>query len=86
MQEVADAAAFRQRVAVVMKQKAEVMEDLRTGHEQPGGRLRALHQRHYPPEDYISDVELMVWNALRQGASVRRGCRAPCSIIGTYRA
>lgn len=71
MQEVADAAAFRQRVAVVMKQKAEVMEKT---YEQDTSSLEADCERYIEAalslKDYISDVELMVWNALRQNASV----------------
>jgi adenylosuccinate synthase len=71
MQDVADTGAFRERVMSVMQQKAEVIAKT---YDQDVSSLEADCERYIEAalslKPYIADVELMVWNALRQDASV----------------
>jgi adenylosuccinate synthase len=71
MQEVLNHAGFRERVKSLREQKAEVMAKT---YDQDVSSLEAECERYIAAAEslkgHIEDVELMVWSALRQDASV----------------
>ena len=71
MQEVLNHAGFRERVKSLREQKAEVMAKT---YDQDVSSLEAECERYIAAAEslkgHIDDVELMVWSALRQDASV----------------
>ena len=71
MQDVLNPAGFRERVMSVMNQKAEVMAKT---YDQDVSTLEAECERYMQAAEslkgHVEDVELLLWNALRQQASV----------------
>ena len=71
MQDALNPAGFRERVMSVMKQKAEIMAKT---YDQDVSSLEADCERYIQAAEslkgHIEDVELMLWGALRQDASV----------------
>jgi adenylosuccinate synthase len=71
MQDVVNPAGFRERVKSLMQQKAEIMAKT---YDQDVSGLEADCERYIEAAEslkgHIDDVELLVWNALRQEASV----------------